>query len=230
MLKKIWNLLLGIIFSFLILSCNQKEDLNDARVLKKKIHATQDFKNYKNSILQLTESGINGELSIKNVDKEIIKQAFRKSKSAEEFAKYCKIAGMKGAMKFAEIFHMQRVSIQNIVIKYPDLRKLTAIELKEIFKLNIKPNFTDNAFKNKLWTNLKAQANDKCTIAWLNTVGYYSGQHIVAQQKCILKTGMNWLAKDTKQAILDMNCSFDVYFDFINLLNMSAVQYNACYS
>jgi len=144
MMRKKCNPLLVLIFSFLILSCNQKEDLNDARVLKEKIQSSQDFKNYKNSILQLTESTIKGEISITNADKEMLRQASKKSKSVQEFTKYCEDSGMKGAKKFAELLFMQNQSSINIFKKYPQLKKLSRNELDDIFELDIKPGLTEN--------------------------------------------------------------------------------------
>ena len=85
-MKKIIKLNMALMLTILLFSCNQKVDMNDAKVLKEKIHASQDYKNYKYAMQELTDATIRGEISVKNADKEAMKQASLKVKSANEYA------------------------------------------------------------------------------------------------------------------------------------------------
>ncbi len=78
--------------------------------------------------------------------------------------------------------------------------------------------------------NLKAQGNDSCTRAWLNTASQLTSRHLSAQTRCAISVGMNWATMDAAGGIMDISCSFDAYSDFIDLLNLVAIQFEACYA
>ncbi|WP_395625730.1 hypothetical protein [Daejeonella sp.] len=132
-------LLFGLLIVFLFSFCNKKEKPQDLNVLKAKIQASQDFKNYQYSFLELSESMIRGEISTSGSNREIMNKA-QNSKSLEEFTKYCEEAGIKGAKKYAELFYLQQTSLLNIVKNNPEMKQLTRNELKQILKFDAKPN------------------------------------------------------------------------------------------
>ncbi len=64
-------------------------------MLKQKIHASQDFKNYKYAVLELTESTVRGEISTNGVDLKAMDQELSKVKSVDEFIKNLEDKGVK---------------------------------------------------------------------------------------------------------------------------------------
>jgi hypothetical protein len=132
-------LVFGLLLAFVFTQCKQKEKPLDVNVLKAKIQASQDFKNYQYSFIELSESMIRGEVSTSGSNREIMNKA-QNSKSLEEFTKYCEEAGIKGAKKYAELFYLQQTSLLNIVKNNPEMKQLTGNELKQILKFDAKPN------------------------------------------------------------------------------------------
>jgi hypothetical protein len=118
--------------------------------LKQKIHASQDFKNYKYAVLELTESTVRGEISTNSVDKKTMKQALSEAKSEEEFIKNLDEKGVIGSKKLAELLFLQNQSVRNIMKNNPELRNLNRGELTEIMELNLKPDLTKNKLNIKL--------------------------------------------------------------------------------
>ena len=109
-------LLFGLLLAFVFTQCNQKEKPLDLNVLKAKIQASQDFKNYQYSFLELSESMIRGEISTSGSNSEIMNKA-QNSKSLEEFTKYCEEAGIKGAKKYAELSGESEVKLHHILLE-----------------------------------------------------------------------------------------------------------------
>lgn len=141
-------LLFGLLLAFVFTQCNQKEKPLDANVLKAKIRASQDFKNYQYSFLELSESMIRGEISTSGSNREIMNKA-QSSKSLEEFTKYCEEAGIKGAKKYAELIYLQQTSLMNMAKNNPEMKQLTQSEIKQIIKLDAKPKVSINDVNNK---------------------------------------------------------------------------------
>ena len=102
--------------------------------MKQKIHASQDFKNYKYAVLELTESTVRGEISTNGVDLKAMDQELSKVKSVEEYSKKLDDKGVKGSKKLAELLFLQNQSVRNIMKNNPELRKLNPSELAEIIK------------------------------------------------------------------------------------------------
>jgi hypothetical protein len=141
-------LVFGLLLAFVFTQCNQIEKPLDVNVLKAKIQASQDFKNYQYSFLELSESMIRGEISTSGSNREIMNKA-QSSKSLEEFTKYCEEAGIKGAKKYAELFYLQQTALLNIVKNNPEMKQLTRNELKQILKFDAKPNVSIDDLKLK---------------------------------------------------------------------------------
>lgn len=146
-MKKIIKLNMALMLTILLFSCNQKVDMNDAKVLKEKIHASQDYKNYKYAMQELTDATIRGEISVKNADKEAMKQASLKVKSANEYAINLEKAGVIGSKKLAELLYLKQISGINLFRGNPELKKYSRSELVEILELDIKPNLSENQVK-----------------------------------------------------------------------------------
>jgi CRISPR/Cas system-associated exonuclease Cas4 (RecB family) len=147
MIKKITTLFFGLLLTVLLFSCDRKEDLNDVKVLKEKIHASQDFKNYKYAMQELTDATIRGEISVKIADKEAMKQASLKVKSVNEYAINLEKAGVIGSKKLAELLYLKQISGINLFKDNPELKKYSRSELVEILELDIKPNLSENHLK-----------------------------------------------------------------------------------
>jgi hypothetical protein len=133
-MKKNFIIYFGLILTILFISWDLKQDLSDFQVLKQKIHASQDFKNYKYAVHELTESTIRGEISTNGVDLKAMKQALSEAKSVDEFIKNLDDKGVKGSKKLAELLFLQNQSTRNIMKNNPELRKLNPSELAEIMK------------------------------------------------------------------------------------------------
>jgi hypothetical protein len=134
------NFLLGLILTILFVQCAQKEEPQEVNVLKEKIHASKDFKDYESTTQQLMESITNGEISLKGADKVKATLAAKKVKSINDLTKSFEEAGIKGAKKYAELLFNQHQSMLNIIKNNPELKKLKAVEMTEILKMSIKPN------------------------------------------------------------------------------------------
>ena len=139
-----------MILTILLFSCDRKQDLSDVQVLKQKIHASQDFKNYKYAVLELTESTVRGEISTNGVDLKAMDQELSKVKSVEEYSKKLDDKGVKGSKKLAELLFLQNQSVRNIMKSNPELKKLNRSEIIEIMELNLKPDLTKNKLNIKL--------------------------------------------------------------------------------
>ena len=150
MKKKINTISFGMILTILLFSCDRKQDLSDVQVLKQKIHASQDFKNYKYAVLELTESTVRGEISTNGVDLKAMDQELSKVKSVEEYSKKLDDKGVKGSKKLAELLFLQNQSVRNIMKSNPELKKLNRSEIIEIMELNLKPDLTKNKLNIKL--------------------------------------------------------------------------------
>jgi hypothetical protein len=150
MKKKIITISFGMILTILLFSCDRKQDLSDVQVLKQKIHASQDFKNYKYAVLELTESTVRGEISTNGVDLKAMDQELSKVKSVEEYSKKLDDKGVKGSKKLAELLFLQNQSVRNIMKSNPELKKLNRSEIIEIMELNLKPDLTKNKLNIKL--------------------------------------------------------------------------------
>lgn len=133
------NFLVGLILTILFVQCAQKEEPQEVNVLKEKIHASKDFKDYESTTQQLMESITNGEISLKGADKVKATLAAKKVKSINDLTKSFEEAGIKGAKKYAELLFNQHQSMLNIIKDNPELKKLKAVEMTEILKLNINP-------------------------------------------------------------------------------------------
>ena len=144
MKKKINTISFGMILTILLFSCDRKQDLSDVQVLKQKIHASQDFKNYKYAVLELTESTVRGEISTNGVDLKAMDQELSKVKSEEEYSKKLEDKGVIGSKKLVELLFLQNQSVLNIMKSNPKLKKLNRSEIIEIMELNLKPDLTSN--------------------------------------------------------------------------------------
>lgn len=133
---------IGLVLSTLFIQCTQKEKSQDVSVLKAKIHASEDFKNYESSTQQLMESIADGEISFRGADREKAKWAAKNVKSLNELTKSFEDAGIQGAKKYAELLFLQHKSMLNIIKSNPELKMLSKAEMNEILKLNINPNLT----------------------------------------------------------------------------------------
>ena len=139
-----------MILTILLFSCDRKQDLSDVQVLKQKIHASQDFKNYKYAVLELTESTVRGEISTNGVDLKAMDQELSKVKSVEEYSKKLEDKGVKGSKKLVELLFLQNQSVRNIMKSNPELKKLNRSEIIEIMELNLKPDLSKNNLNIKL--------------------------------------------------------------------------------
>ena len=128
-MKKNFIIYFGLVLTILFISWDLKQDLSDFQVLKQKIHASQDFKNYKYAVHELTESTVRGEISTNGVDSKAMKQALSEAKSVDEFIKNLDDKGVKGSKKLAELLFLQNQSVRNIMKNNPELRKLNPSEL-----------------------------------------------------------------------------------------------------
>ena len=143
-MKKNFIINCGLILTILLFSCDRKQDLSDVQVLKQKIHASQDFKNYKYAVLELTESTVRGEISINGVDLKAVKQELSKVKSVEEYTKKLEEKGVIGSKKLAELLFLQNQSLDNIAKNNPEIINLNRGWLTELLELNDKPDLTKN--------------------------------------------------------------------------------------
>ena len=144
MKKKINTISFGMILTILLFSCDRKQDLSDVQVLKQKIHSSQDFKNYKYAVLELTESTVRGEISTNGVDLKAMDQELSKVKSVEEYSKKLEDKGVIGSKKLVELLFLQNQSVSNIMKSNPELKKLNRSEIIEIMELNLKPDLSKN--------------------------------------------------------------------------------------
>src|SRR5690606_11367857 len=103
---------------------------------------------YEWSTRELIVAAASGEISLKNANRDLIREASKQSKSKAEFALICKEAGVKGYEKYAELLYLQTRSMYNIAKNNPDLRKISRSEAKELIGLDLK-NTIGPAFQDK---------------------------------------------------------------------------------
>jgi hypothetical protein len=136
-MKKIISIwLIAVIF----LSCSKNDGKKDITILKQEVAKNKNFSAYQNALNAITLSGLSQEISLKNVDKKMIKSQLSNVRNLEDLKALYSKAGVVNGDKLAELQYAYNTSLLALMKEVPDLKELDRKDLHEVLK--IKAEFT----------------------------------------------------------------------------------------
>ena len=124
-------------------ACKNDDENIDLVMLKQKINQNENFIAYSNAQNQLLMLGLTREVTLKNVNRKMIKENIANVKTLVELKELYVKAGLIGAEKLATTQVAANDALVNLKKDFPELKKLNREQIKALLKVESKIKDTD---------------------------------------------------------------------------------------